>query len=152
MKGDAALAGGDAGGGFRREAELLRTRLLDAEKKTKSPEQVPSAARRPDGDRGEEPSRQGPAGVADVEPEIAGAGSGERLRSAAELPAHLLKSLPPRNILVHVYNDSADKRFVILNSHRQKQGETTPDGFVVEQIRPDGVVLSFRGERFFHPR
>ena len=95
---------------------------------------------------------QGSSTVANVDPPPKDPASGAQIPSVAELPAHLFKSLPSRNILVHVYNEKPEARFIILNSQRQRQGDTTKDGFVIEEIQPDGVVLRFRGQRFFNPR
>jgi general secretion pathway protein B len=138
-----------ASGSFRREAEVLRDRLLNLDRALTEEQQLPiPKADSPEG-RKPPPPRTGTS-VAKAEPR--GRVSGDRIPSVAELPAHVAQNLPPRNILVHVYNERPEKRFVILNSQRQKQGDTTKDGFVIEEIQPDGVVLRFSGERFFNPR
>jgi hypothetical protein len=138
------------GGTFRREAQLLRTRLLELEKKdTAAGIEPPAASLQESGTPERVPD---PAGVSEGGGPASRAGARQRIPSVAELPAPVFNTLPPRNILVHVYNDRADKRFVILNSQRQREGDTTKDGFVIEEIRPDGVVLRFGDERFFNPR
>jgi general secretion pathway protein B len=44
------------------------------------------------------------------------------------------------------------QRFVILNDSRLTEGDKTTDDLVVKEIRPDGVVIEFQGQRFFYPR
>jgi hypothetical protein len=41
---------------------------------------------------------------------------------------------------------------VILNQARVEEGETTPDGVELREVRPDGVILEFKGQQFFYPR
>lgn len=59
---------------------------------------------------------------------------------------------PQARVTVHVYAEEPSKRFVIINSMRAREGDRTDEGLVVEEIRPDGVVLSFQGQRFFRAR
>ena len=55
-------------------------------------------------------------------------------------------------VLVHVYADEPAQRFVILNSRKLREGDTGPEGLAMEEILPEGVVLGFKGHRFFIPR
>lgn len=55
-------------------------------------------------------------------------------------------------LTVHVYAEEPAKRFVIINSQRVREGDRTDDGILVEEIRPDGVMLSSQGQTFFRPR
>ncbi|MEY2920106.1 MAG: hypothetical protein RL261_1411 [Pseudomonadota bacterium] len=49
---------------------------------------------------------------------------------------------------LHVYTAQPQQRFIFVNSHKYKEGDTLAEGPVVEQITPDGAVLNFRGSRF----
>lgn len=60
--------------------------------------------------------------------------------------------LPQARLTVHVFAEEPAKRFVILNSQRVREGDQTSEGLLVEEIRPDGVTLSFQGQRFFRAR
>jgi general secretion pathway protein B len=61
-------------------------------------------------------------------------------------------TLPELRLSLHVYDDVAANRFILLNSSRLREGQETPDGVMVERIDPIGVVLSWRGRRFrMHP-
>ena len=61
-------------------------------------------------------------------------------------------TLPELHLSLHVYDDVAANRFVLLNSSRLREGQETAEGVMVEHIDPTGVVLSWRGRRFrMHP-
>lgn len=62
------------------------------------------------------------------------------------------KTLPQLKLSMHVYTADPKQRFVILDDTRMLEGDTTPDGITLSQIRPDGVILEFKGQRFFFPR
>ncbi len=81
-----------------------------------------------------------------------GAPAGADLAAAPRLPPEIAAKAPPARVTVHVYSEEPAKRFVILNSTRATEGERLTDGLVVEEIRADGVVLSFEGHRFFRAR
>jgi general secretion pathway protein B len=49
---------------------------------------------------------------------------------------------------VHVYSDRPQERFVLINMLKYGEGERLQEGPLVDAITPDGVVLSFRGQRF----
>jgi general secretion pathway protein B len=68
-----------------------------------------------------------------------------------ELPFSVRKDLPPLRLNMHVYAADATQRFVILNNSRMAEGDSQDD-LALREIRPDGVVLEFRGQRFFYPR
>ena len=60
--------------------------------------------------------------------------------------------LPELRLELHVYSTRAQERFVFINSAKYREGDTTPEGAAVEEITPDGVVMSARGNRFLLPR
>jgi general secretion pathway protein B len=59
----------------------------------------------------------------------------------AQLPAYFMT--------VHVYDEDAAKRFVLINALRYVEGEETRDGIRIERIIPEGAVLSYLGNPFF---
>ncbi|MBS0570756.1 MAG: general secretion pathway protein GspB [Proteobacteria bacterium] len=69
-----------------------------------------------------------------------------------ELPFATRKALPQLKLSMHVYTADPKQRFVILDGTRMTEGDTTPDNVTLREIRPDGVVLEFQGQRFFFPR
>jgi general secretion pathway protein B len=76
------------------------------------------------------------------------AGKPEDLR----LPPDIEGRLPAFFMTVHVYDKDPAKRFVGINSLKTREGEHTREGITVEEILPDGAVLSFEGHKFFRHR
>jgi general secretion pathway protein B len=68
-----------------------------------------------------------------------------------ELPFSVRKDLPPIKLSMHVYAADPRQRFVVLNDSRMSQGDSQDD-LTLREIRPDGVVIDFHGQRFFYPR
>jgi general secretion pathway protein B len=68
-----------------------------------------------------------------------------------ELPFSVRKDLPPIKLSMHVYATDPAQRFVVLNDSRMSQGDSQDD-LTLREIRPDGVVIDFHGQRFFYPR
>ena len=62
----------------------------------------------------------------------------------AELPAFMLT--------VHVYVPDKSQRFVLINGMKYREGDKTRENLKVEQILPDGTVLSFQGNPFYMHR
>ena len=72
--------------------------------------------------------------------------------AAHDLPPEVLSRLPPRNIMLQSYSENPADRFVILNSVKLYQGQSTADGLQVVEIRADGLLLKFEAYEFFQPR
>jgi general secretion pathway protein B len=68
------------------------------------------------------------------------------------LPLEVETRLPAFFMTVHIYDTVTTKRFVVINSLKYREGETTREGLTVEEIVPDGVVLGFEGHKFFRRR
>jgi general secretion pathway protein B len=84
--------------------------------------------------------------------EDAQADNAEMLPSINELNLSGTEALPELHLDVHVYATKAAERFVYVNMRKYHEGSTLPEGPVIERIRRDGVVLSYRGLRFILPR
>jgi general secretion pathway protein B len=69
-----------------------------------------------------------------------------------ELPYETRKDLPTLVLSMHVYAADPVQRFIVVDGDRKAEGEMLKDGLALREIRPDGVVLEFRGQRFFYPR
>jgi general secretion pathway protein B len=61
-------------------------------------------------------------------------------------------SLPDLHVDIHVFSEVASDRFVFINMTKHKEGSQLPEGPLVEEITPDGVVLSMNGTTFLLPR
>jgi general secretion pathway protein B len=68
------------------------------------------------------------------------------------LPREVKERLPAFLMTVHIYDRAPEKRFVLINARKYREGERTPQDLLVEEILPDGVVLSYEGHRFFRHR
>jgi general secretion pathway protein B len=69
-----------------------------------------------------------------------------------QLQANGTVALPELHIDIHVYSEVAEDRFVFINMAKSKEGSRLAEGPLVEEITPDGVVLSHNGTRFLLPR
>jgi general secretion pathway protein B len=60
--------------------------------------------------------------------------------------------LPELTIDLHIYAAEPAGRAVFINGHRYTRGARLAEGPLVEDITPDGALLSYRGHRFLLPR
>ncbi len=61
-------------------------------------------------------------------------------------------ALPDLHIDIHVFSETPQDRFVFINMSKHREQSQLSEGPVVEEITPDGVVLSYQGNSFFLPR
>jgi general secretion pathway protein B len=64
------------------------------------------------------------------------------------MSAELQRALPPMAVTIHVYSPQESQRILFINNREFHRGDQIDGGIRVEDIVPDGVVLSYRGERF----
>lgn len=74
------------------------------------------------------------------------------LPTLAELQLDRRMQLSPLHIDVHVYNENPQRRFVLINARKYKEGERLSEGPLLEEIRRDGLVMYYRDQRFLVPR
>jgi general secretion pathway protein B len=60
--------------------------------------------------------------------------------------------LPQLRLDLHVYAARPQDRFVMINMHKLREGDTLPEGVHVDSITPEGAVLTYNGSRFLLPR
>jgi general secretion pathway protein B len=65
-----------------------------------------------------------------------------------ELPAAIKDSLPELKISAHYYTADPKTRFTRINDLNLREGQVLTPGLKLEEITPDGVVLSYQGYRF----
>jgi len=68
----------------------------------------------------------------------------------AELPLAIQQEMPDMKIQLHSYSNKSVNSIVSINSRMLKEGESLAPGLRLEQITPDGVILSYKGYRFQH--
>ena len=50
--------------------------------------------------------------------------------------------------MFHLYSGKPKDRLVGINDRTLREGDSVEPGLVLEQITPDGMVLSYKGYRF----
>jgi general secretion pathway protein B len=66
----------------------------------------------------------------------------------AELPVAIQQELPPMSVSVHAYSGKPAERLVDINGHLLHEGEDAAPGLRLEQITPEGMILSYKGYTF----
>jgi general secretion pathway protein B len=61
-------------------------------------------------------------------------------------------NIPQLRLDLHAYAARPQDRFVMINMHKMREGDTLPEGVRVDSITPDGAVLSYKGSSFLLPR
>ena len=56
--------------------------------------------------------------------------------------------LPQLRLDLHAYADRPADRWVLINMHRMREGDSLPEGVHVDRITPSGAVLSYQGSQF----
>lgn len=65
-----------------------------------------------------------------------------------QMPQDFQRALPALAVTIHVYSHDESQRILFINNREYRKGSQIDGGIRVEDIVPDGAVLSFRGERF----
>jgi len=60
--------------------------------------------------------------------------------------------LPQLRLDLHVFAAHPQERFVMVNMHKLREGDTLPEGVRVDSITPEGAVMSYNGTKFLLPR
>ncbi|MGO9803400.1 MAG: general secretion pathway protein GspB [Steroidobacteraceae bacterium] len=60
--------------------------------------------------------------------------------------------LPQLRLDLLAYADKTQDRWVLINMHKLREGDSLPEGVQVERIAPDGVVLSWHSTQFLLTR
>ena len=60
--------------------------------------------------------------------------------------------IPQLRLDLHVFAPHPQERFVMINMHKLREGDSLPEGVHVDSITPEGAVLSYRGSRFLLTR
>jgi general secretion pathway protein B len=60
--------------------------------------------------------------------------------------------IPQLHLDFHMYAPQPQDRFVMINMHKLREGDSLPEGVHVNSITPEGAVLSYNGQTFMLPR
>jgi general secretion pathway protein B len=92
------------------------------------------------------------------EPRAPGLGNRVRRGTASGVPLYQDVSatpgtqLPQLRLDLHVFAARPQDRFVMINMHKLREGDTLPEGVHLDSITPEGAVLSYNGSKFLLPR
>jgi general secretion pathway protein B len=71
----------------------------------------------------------------------------KKLYNYNELPEDVRKGLPEPVISTHIYSQERSERLVSVNGNIGREGQQLMPGVTLESVRPDGVILKYRGYR-----
>jgi general secretion pathway protein B len=60
--------------------------------------------------------------------------------------------IPQLRLDLHVFALRPQDRFVMINMHKLREGDSLPEGVRVDRITPEGAVLSYSGSQFLLSR
>jgi general secretion pathway protein B len=80
--------------------------------------------------------------------DLADAGRTQGVRALSELPAAIQQEIPRLSVSLHVYAKEPKDCLVMINDKLLRQGELLVPGLRLEQVTPDGVIISYKGYRF----
>jgi general secretion pathway protein B len=69
-----------------------------------------------------------------------------------ELPFSTRKDIPALELSMHVYSSDPKQRFVVIKGERHVEGDEIASDLTLREIRQDGLVLDYKGQKFFFPR
>ena len=76
----------------------------------------------------------------------------ESIKFLRAMPADFQRELRDLNVTIHIYAPNEADRILYINNRQYRAGEQVRDGVVLEEIVPDGAVLTYHGQRFKLPR
>ncbi len=67
----------------------------------------------------------------------------------SQLPDPVQQAVPALTFSFHVYSDNPERRTIIINKRRVREGDAVTPGLVLESITSQGVVLQWQGQHRF---
>jgi general secretion pathway protein B len=64
------------------------------------------------------------------------------------MPSAIRDEVPKLTFSFLVYSDRPEERMVTINGKRMREGEEVTSGLRLEEITPEGAILSWKGQRF----
>ena len=72
------------------------------------------------------------------------------LKKFREMPPDYRADFPALKVEIHVYEKDAQRRFVMVNGRKYREGERLAEGPSLVEIVPEGLVLEYRGEKVLY--
>ena len=85
-------------------------------------------------------------------PSTPSAASAGKLPEWDELSLDFRSGFSMPHMDVHVYDSNPQRRFVLVNLQKFREGDRLPNGAIIEKILPDGIQLSYQGIRFHYAK
>ncbi len=73
----------------------------------------------------------------------------KKLYKLSELPSTVRSGLPGFSITAFLYSESPSGRMARINERMMREGQELEPGIRIEEIVPDGVIMSYKKFRFF---
>jgi general secretion pathway protein B len=67
-----------------------------------------------------------------------------------DLPLDFRSGFTVPRMDVHVYDTDPQRRFVLVDLQKYREGDRLPNGALIEKILPDGIQLSYQGTSFHY--
>jgi general secretion pathway protein B len=93
-----------------------------------------------------------PSKTSNAQPSSAQPATGASLPTIWDLPYSTRKDIPAIDLSMHVYSSDPKQRFVVIKGDRHVEGDEIGQDLVLKEIRQDGLVIEFKGQKFFFPR
>lgn len=114
--------------------------VIVAKEPVVSPEPVVSSAPEPPVLRQEKPVTQAIAATAGSE--------AAQVPDWDEMSLEFRREITLPRLDVHVHSEDPRRRFILVDLDKYREGETLESGLVLEEILPNGIVLSHEGRHF----
>ncbi|MDH4110410.1 MAG: general secretion pathway protein GspB [Gammaproteobacteria bacterium] len=105
------------------------------------PEPAPAPAPEPSETAAEQPAAE--AGSVAIADPYAG------IPHQNQLPSDVQRALPELDITVHIYSATPSSRLVRINRRTLQEGDVVENDLTLEEITPDGLILSINGTRYW---
>ncbi len=69
----------------------------------------------------------------------------------SELPPVIQQEIPKVEISAHIYDSNPSSRIISIHGRAVHEGDNVAAGLRLESIIPEGVILSYKGYRFYKP-
>lgn len=76
-------------------------------------------------------------------------GAGSPTVAFSDLPDHIRNEIPALTFSFHVFSETPSSRTIIINNRRVKEGDSVLQNLQLIEITRDGVVLDWKGRRFY---
>jgi general secretion pathway protein B len=92
-------------------------------------------------------TRYAPASATAVNPASSAGKSAAPVQEISELPDSVRNTLPAMTFSFHVYSGDPQRRTIIINNRRLREGDAIDAGMTLQEITEDGVIIAMNDRR-----